>query len=76
VGLRRAVVETAEGGSVIFKMDPKEEAMFQDLRKRHLRHPGTVGAKIVKILRLSEVNEKQFNDVRLEWLKLGFGREK
>ena len=45
--------------------------VFADLRRFHLRSPGTVKPAIVKLLKSEFFTLKQIGDARLEWLRLG-----
>jgi hypothetical protein len=58
---------------MIFKMDEKENRMFRDLHKLHLRHPGMVSARVLKLLyrpKSDTYSDTQMQVVRLEWLRL------
>ena len=59
-----------------FFLDDHDKQMFADLLRHHLRHPGSVSARIVNLFRLAIVNPDQIAAVRLEWLKLGYGAKK
>jgi hypothetical protein len=57
-------------------MRTEDEQMFVDLHRHHLRHPGSVPAAIVQMMKRNTFTYEQINKVRLEWLRLGLNKEK
>jgi hypothetical protein len=47
------------------------QQIFDDLRRHHLRHPGHVSGRVVKLFSLDTVTEQQIATARTEWLGLG-----
>jgi hypothetical protein len=58
-----------------FKISDHDQQIFDDLRRHHLRHPGSVPAAIARLLQRETVTSHQINKARLEWLKLGLGKD-
>jgi hypothetical protein len=52
----------------------KDNAMFDALRRHHLRHPGTVSARVLKVLRRDTVSPSHIATARLEFLSLGLDK--
>lgn len=58
------------------RISDRNEAMFEDLRRHNLRHPGAISATVRNIMKAQYLNENQIGKARLEWLRLGYGETK
>lgn len=53
------------------KINDHDEMMFAELRRYHLRHPGTLSKKVLRIMKAQYLSAKEIGEARLEWLRLG-----
>ena len=56
---------------IAMQINDADAKVFADLRRFHLRSPGSVKPSIVKLLKNEFLTRKQIGDARLEWLRLG-----
>jgi hypothetical protein len=53
------------------RIDDRDDRILQELRRHHLRHPGAVNKRIIKLLHQDSVTFHQILAARLEHRNLG-----